>query len=157
MDAPTTPIPLWDSCRIALERSGKLARSGATVFFTFREHLEHAPARAPPCFSYTESVWSARPLGRRRVFHPTRNLETPSRKSKNQGRFFLVNFLFATKAKTTLLSIWGDQPDFKLAKHIPRTTRHGSAGVKFSVFRYFWPSKRGGTKTESPKLVFGSK
>ena len=87
----------------------------------------------------------------------TRNLETPPRKSKNQGRFFLVNFLFATKAKTTLLSIWGDQPDFKLAKHIPRTTRHGSAGVKFSVFRYFWPSKRGGTKTENPKLVFGSK
>ena len=37
------------------------------------------PARAPPCFSYTESVWSARPLGRHRVFHNTRKLGTHAR------------------------------------------------------------------------------
>ena len=49
----------------------------------------------------------------------TRNLETPPRKSKNQGRFFLINFLFATKAKTQLLSTWSEQPDFKLPRHIP--------------------------------------
>ena len=58
---------------------GLRARSGATVFFTHRERLERPLARAPPCFSHTESDWSARSLGRHRVFLTTRTPGAPVR------------------------------------------------------------------------------
>ena len=58
---------------------GLRARSGATMFSTHRERLERQLARAPPCFSHTESDWSARPLGRHRVFHITRATGAPVR------------------------------------------------------------------------------
>ena len=58
---------------------GLRARSGATVFSTHRERLERQLARAPPCFSHTEIDWSARPLGRHRVFHITRAPGAPVR------------------------------------------------------------------------------
>ena len=41
--------------------------------------MDYAPARAPPCFSHTESDWSVRSIGRHRVLHTPRAIGAPVR------------------------------------------------------------------------------
>ena len=71
-----------------LYASGVIPRSGATVFLTFIARLGCSPARAPPCLSDTKGAWSARPLGRHRVF---RAPSTPGAHPRSGATVFLIH------------------------------------------------------------------
>ena len=53
--------------------------TGPRVISGRRKRLDCAPARPPQCFLHTESDWSARSLGRPRVFHTPRAIGAPAR------------------------------------------------------------------------------